>query len=105
MVACGFDANAMDPLARQLVTSAGFAALTWTVMEAARDTAHGRLVLVAEGGYSPFCGLATMQTLAGTHVLDDPLLPIVGSMGGQRLEPHQKDVIDRAASFVADIAG
>ncbi|MEG8178330.1 class II histone deacetylase [Nocardia terpenica] len=109
IVACGFDANAMDPLARQLVTSAGFAALTRTVMDAARDTAHGRLVLVAEGGYSPiyvpFCGLATMQTLAGIHVLDDPLLPIVGAMGGHRLESHQQNVVDRAASFLADIAG
>jgi acetoin utilization deacetylase AcuC-like enzyme len=108
MVACGFDANAMDPLARQLVTSEGFAALTRTVMDAARDTAHRRLVLVVEGGYSPiyvpFCGLATLETLVGTHVLDDPLLPIVGSMGGRRLEPHQKDIIDRAADFVADIA-
>ncbi|MCO1656140.1 class II histone deacetylase [Pseudonocardia humida] len=107
LVASGFDPNAMDPLARQLVTTRGFVTLTRTVVEAARRSAGGRLVLLQEGGYSPiyvpFCGLATIQELAGVHVLDDPLLPVVGGMGGHDLEPHQKALVDRAAAFVADL--
>ncbi|QJY47499.1 class II histone deacetylase [Pseudonocardia broussonetiae] len=108
IVASGFDPNAMDPLARQLVTTRGFITLTETVMEAAARSAGGRLVLVQEGGYSPvyvpFCGLATIETLAGVHVMDDGLLPVVGGMGGHDLEPHQKELVDRVAAFVGDIA-
>jgi acetoin utilization deacetylase AcuC-like enzyme len=107
LVASGFDPNAMDPLARQLVTTRGFITLTQTVMEAASRSAGGRLVLMQEGGYSPvyvpFCGLATIETLAGVHVLDDAMLPVVGGMGGHDLEPHQKALVDHVAGYVADI--
>jgi acetoin utilization deacetylase AcuC-like enzyme len=107
LVACGFDPNAMDPLARMLVTSRAFTTLTETVMAAAQRSAQGRLVLLQEGGYSPvyvpFCGVATIQALAGVHVLDDAILPVVGGMGGHELEPHQKALVDQAAAFVTDI--
>jgi acetoin utilization deacetylase AcuC-like enzyme len=107
LVASGFDPNAMDPLARQLVTTRGFITLTETVMAAADRSAQGRLVLVQEGGYSPvyvpFCGLATIETLAGVHVLDDAILPVVGGMGGHDLEPHQKALVDQVAEFIADV--
>jgi acetoin utilization deacetylase AcuC-like enzyme len=107
IVASGFDANAMDPLARQLITSRGFIALTETVMAASTSTTEGRLVLVQEGGYSPvyvpFCGLATIETLAGVHVLDDAILPVVGGMGGHQLEAHEKALVDRVAEFVTDL--
>jgi acetoin utilization deacetylase AcuC-like enzyme len=109
LVASGFDPNAMDPLARMLVTSRGFITLTETVMEAAERSACGRLVLVQEGGYSPvyvpFCGLATIETLAGVHVLDDGILPVVGAMGGHDVEPQQKALVDEVAQFVADVPG
>jgi acetoin utilization deacetylase AcuC-like enzyme len=108
LVASGFDPNAMDPLARQLVTTRGFTALTRTVMDAAERHSQGRLVLTQEGGYSPvyvpFCGLATIETLAGVHVLDDAILPVVGGMGGHDLEPHQRALVDRVAAHIGDIA-
>ena len=98
----------MDPLARQLVTTRGFTALTRTVMDAAERHSQGRLVLTQEGGYSPvyvpFCGLATIETLAGVHVLDDAILPVVGGMGGHDLEPHQRALVDRVATHIDDIA-
>jgi acetoin utilization deacetylase AcuC-like enzyme len=107
VVASGFDANGMDPLARQLISSRAFVHLTETVMAAADSFAGGRLVLVQEGGYSPvyvpFCGLLTIATLAGVRVQEDPILPIIAGQSGHELEPHQKDVVDRAAGLVADI--
>lgn len=78
IVACGFDASAVDPLARMLVTAAGFAAMTRQIMAAAEALCQGKLVLVHEGGYSevyvPFCGHATIATLAGSSIAaPDPL--------------------------------
>ena len=107
IVASGFDANAMDPLARQLVTTRGFIALTEVVMNASPATVGGRVVMIQEGGYSPvyvpFCGLATIETMAGVKVLDDAILPVVGGMGGHQLEAHQKALVDQVATFVANI--
>ncbi len=78
IVACGFDAAAIDPLARMLVTAQGFASMTRQIMDAASTLCDGKLVLVHEGGYSevyvPFCGHATIATLAGSHIsAPDPL--------------------------------
>lgn len=72
VVACGYDAAAIDPLSRMLATAETFAAMTQRIMQAADDLCDGRLVLVHEGGYSevyvPFCGHATIATLAGTDI-------------------------------------
>ena len=78
VVACGFDAAAVDPLARMLVTASGFAQMTARIRDAAAAHCDGRLVLVHEGGYSevyvPFCGHATIATLAGSAIAaPDPL--------------------------------
>ena len=79
IVACGFDAAIVDPLARMQVTSAGFAALTQRIMDTAERLCGGKLALVHEGGYAeayvPFCGHATIQTLAGSSTeAADPML-------------------------------
>ena len=107
IVASGFDANAMDPLARQLITTRGFIALTETVLAASPSSVEGRHVFVQEGGYSPvyvpFCGLATIETMAGVHVMDDAILPVVGGMGGHDLEVHQKALVDQVAAYVSDL--
>lgn len=83
VVACGLDANAMDPLARMLLSSESFREMTRILMEAADELCGGRLVLIHEGGYSeayvPFCGLAVIETLAG----------------------HRTDVVDPLAEFIA----
>lgn len=78
IVACGFDASMVDPLARMQATAATFAALTARIKDAAARLCGGRLVLVHEGGYSeayvPFCGHATIATLAGSEVMaPDPM--------------------------------
>ena len=77
IVACGFDASAIDPLSRMLATADTFRQMTLRVMNAAEALCDGRLVLVHEGGYSevyvPFCAHATLEALAGsTRAAPDP---------------------------------
>lgn len=103
MVACGYDANAVDPLARMLLHSDSFRQMTRSVRKAAEQLCQGRLVLVHEGGYSeayvPFCGLATVEELAGvrTEVID-PMLDFVQlQQPNEALLTFQRGWIDRLA--------
>jgi acetoin utilization deacetylase AcuC-like enzyme len=82
VVACGFDASAVDPLARMLATADTFRQMTMKIKQAARDLCGGRLVLVHEGGYSevyvPFCGHATLEALSGSAITaPDPLREVL----------------------------
>jgi acetoin utilization deacetylase AcuC-like enzyme len=52
IVSAGFDCHEDDPLGGMLCTERGFAAMCSLVKQLADETAHGRLVLVLEGGYS-----------------------------------------------------
>lgn len=94
VVACGYDANAVDPLARMLAHSDTFREMTRRVRALAERHAGGRLVLVHEGGYSeayvPFCGLAVLEALSGvrTEVID-PMLEFVQL---QQPAPAQRDL-------------
>ncbi len=104
----GFDGSAMDPLGRNMATSETYRGLASMTVNLADELCGGRLLALHEGGYStayvPFCGLATVEALAGVKTeVGDPFLPIFGGMGGQDLQPHQKAVIDAAAALVARV--
>ena len=78
IVACGFDAAIIDPLARMQATVDTFAEMTKRIKDTAERLCGGKLVLVHEGGYSeayvPFCGHATIAALAGSSIdAADPL--------------------------------
>ncbi|KIQ18452.1 class II histone deacetylase [Rhodococcus sp. MEB064] len=107
VIASGMDPNAMDPLARMLVTSRGFRAMTERVLAVANEVCEGKVVVVQEGGYSPlyvpFCALACVEALAGVESREDPYYVVVGGFGGKELQPHQKEAIDAAAALVAEI--
>jgi acetoin utilization deacetylase AcuC-like enzyme len=108
VVACGLDANAMDPLGRMLCTSDTYRELARQVLAAADATAGGRVVATHEGGYSnayvPFCGLAVLETFAGQHSdATDPYLAELTAMAGHALLPHQAAVIDAAAAIAARV--
>jgi acetoin utilization deacetylase AcuC-like enzyme len=109
VVASGLDPNAMDPLARQLVTSRGFRGMTEQLLAVADEVCDGRVAMVQEGGYSPlyvpFCGHAVIEALAGVKVLEDALLPVVGGMTGHDLAPHQKALVDEVAALVVSPGG
>lgn len=78
IVACGYDASSVDPLARMQATAATFAGMTTRIKDTAARLCDGKLVLVHEGGYSeayvPFCGHATIAALAGSAIAaPDPM--------------------------------
>ncbi|MFD1883757.1 class II histone deacetylase [Paracoccus pacificus] len=78
IVACGYDASAVDPLGRMLLGAGSFAAMTDLLLAAADRLCAGRLVMAHEGGYSelhvPFCGHAVLARMAdSTIAADDPL--------------------------------
>lgn len=72
VVACGFDAGALDPLGRMLCTARTFAEMTRAVMALADEVCGGRVMMAHEGGYDetyvPFCGHAVLQEMAGSAV-------------------------------------
>ncbi|MGW5052603.1 class II histone deacetylase [Actinokineospora sp. NPDC004072] len=106
VVAAGFDASALDPLGRMMVTPTGFREMAKALIDAAADLCDGRIVCSNEGGYDeayvPFCTQAVIEVLAG---VEDPLeSPFVfDRLGQQELQPHQKEVIKAAEKLVKDI--
>lgn len=103
IVACGFDAAAVDPLGRMLCTAETFRRMTRAVMRAADTLCGGKLVLVHEGGYSevyvPFCGHAVLEELSGAPVTaPDPLAAtLTKRQPDARFDAFAKDWIDDAA--------
>jgi len=78
IVACGYDASAVDPLGRMLCSAGTFRRMTRMTMDLVQDICGGRLVLVHEGGYSdvhvPFCGHSVLEELSGSRIsAPDPL--------------------------------
>lgn len=77
IIACGYDAAAIDPLSRMMATAQTFQDMTGMVMGAAEDLCDGRLVMAHEGGYSevyvPFCGHAVLTQMSGSDTeAEDP---------------------------------
>ncbi len=70
LVSAGFDPFVRDPLGGMKVTAEGFGALAGIVLDIARETCPGKVLLALEGGYSPE-GLrdgvrAVLKTLLGS---------------------------------------
>ncbi|MBM9594961.1 class II histone deacetylase [Roseitranquillus sediminis] len=107
VIACGFDAAAIDPLGRMLATVDTFRQLTRRAMEAADDLCGGRLVLVHEGGYSelyvPFCGHAVIAELAGSAIdAPDPLAAqLAERQPGPRFEAMMDATLDEMAAALS----
>lgn len=85
-----------------MLTSDSFRYMTRMLGQVADELCQGRLLLAHEGGYSeiyvPFCGLAVMEELTNVRTgIQDPFIQDVGSPYWEKLQPHQSDVINRAA--------
>lgn len=81
VVASGLDANAVDPLARQLAHAETFREMTHAVLDAAKRLCGGRLAMCHEGGYAdaytPYAGLAVVEALSGVRTsIQDPFLAV-----------------------------
>ena len=104
IVACGYDAAAIDPLARMLATAETFREMTLKIKGLAERVCDGRLVLVHEGGYSevyvPFAGHATLEALSGSRITaPDPMARALQSrQPGARLDAFLINEIDRMAA-------
>ena len=87
-----------------LLHSESFRALTEAFLALADEVCEGRLVVIQEGGYSPaytpFCGLAVFEALAGVQVAEDPFLEVFEPMPGQALTEEQTRYIEAAARAV-----
>lgn len=84
VVACGYDAAALDPLGRMLASAETFAVMTEMVRDLAGDICNGNLMMAHEGGYSevyvPFCGHAVLQAMSGSVIVaPDPLAEIISA--------------------------
>lgn len=105
IIACGFDAAAIDPLSRMLATAGTFAEMTRRALAAAEDLCEGRLVLVHEGGYSevyvPFCGHAVLEVLApGGPKAPDPFAETFAArQPGPRFQAMAEAWVDDLAAF------
>jgi acetoin utilization deacetylase AcuC-like enzyme len=77
LISAGYDTHWADPLGMQLVSVAGFAAMTRTMVDLAHEQCEGRLVLSLEGGYNLqalAAGVAaTFAALLGDSSISDPL--------------------------------
>ncbi|MGO2110532.1 MAG: class II histone deacetylase [Pseudoclavibacter sp.] len=109
IVASGFDASILDPLARQMVRSAGFRAMTASILGAADRLCDGKIAFVQEGGYSPhyvpFCGAAVLREIVGLPFETDPYDAIVGAMGGDEVRNAERLEIDAAAKLIEGLRG
>ncbi len=102
IVACGFDAAIIDPLARMMATVDTFRQMTRQVMALADEICEGRVVMVHEGGYSevyvPFCGHAVLQEMSGSAIdAPDPMGPLY--IKRQPGEAHQRFVSGEIAQM------
>lgn len=81
VIACGYDAALIDPLACMLATADTFRQMTRIVTGLADELCNGRLMMAHEGGYSevyvPFCGHAVLEEMSGAGIhAPDPLAEI-----------------------------
>jgi acetoin utilization deacetylase AcuC-like enzyme len=103
VIASGLDANAADPLARQMLYGESYRQMTRLLMEAAEELCDGRLVAVHEGGYAeaivPFCGLAVVEELSGIRTpVEDPFEELFSAQQpGLRVVDFQRALVEEMA--------
>ena len=105
VVACGYDASAIDPLSRMMATAETFGNITAAIKRSATELCDGRLVLVHEGGYSevyvPFCGHATIAALSGSSIVaTDPFASTFAQrQPTERFQTFLNDWLDQLRQF------
>ncbi|HGG04868.1 MAG TPA: class II histone deacetylase [Aliiroseovarius sp.] len=105
VVACGYDAAAIDPLSRMLATADTFRVMTRMVRGWADVLCNGRLMMAHEGGYSeiyvPFCGHAVLEEMsdAGANAPDPLAATFAARQPSARLEAMYSDYLGELVAF------
>jgi acetoin utilization deacetylase AcuC-like enzyme len=110
IVPCGYDASVHDQLGRMMLDAEAYRSLATQFVAAAGELTGGRLLVTHEGGYNesmvPFLGLAVLEAMSGIDSgVVDPHRGFFTNAPGQELQPHQAQLLDAAARFVAEIPG
>ena len=101
VVACGFDASGVDPMARMLCTAETFRLMTRQLVE----MTDSKLAMAHEGGYSelhvPFCGHAVIEEMSGSaiHAADPIEGRIMGQQPSSRLQNVYSELLSEMGSF------
>ena len=108
MVACGFDAGAMDPLGAMTVTTVGYAAMAQMLVALADQVCGGKLVMSHEGGYSPvyvpYCGLVVLEAMSGISTgVVDPFIHLIPYSTQAVPRAFQLEPIVEAVALVRDL--
>ncbi|MFD0201613.1 MULTISPECIES: class II histone deacetylase [Saccharothrix] len=108
LVAAGFDANAVDPLARMMVTASGYREIARLLVDSAGELCGGRIAFAHEGGYDPvyvpFCAHAVIEVPAGvTDPFPDPFEANFDHLGQQELQRHQEAAIAAAEALLPEV--
>lgn len=98
VIAVGYDAGGMDPLGRMFLSAQGYGTLVAGLCELADQVCEGRVLVAQEGGYSPihvpFCGLRTVEALAGVDMgVPDPF-DWIDADPAQDLTAFQREHLD-----------
>lgn len=105
VVASGLDANGLDPLARMLLHSETYRAMTTRIGAVADRLCGGKLVVIHEGGYAesyvPFCGLAMLEALSGwrSEVADPVLDMLIAQQPAGETLAFQLGCVERLAAL------
>lgn len=105
IIASGFDANTLDPLARMMLHSEAYYKMTKRMKRLAESLCDGKLVIVHEGGYAesyvPFCGLASLEALSGkkTEVESPALDFFISQQPKATFNQFHKDLIDKWCAY------
>jgi len=108
VVACGYDAAALDPLGPMILDSEAYREMMLKVMEAASKLCEDKVVVVHEGGYSetyvPICALALIEAMSGqTSPVKDYVGEEIRVWGQQELMPHQQALLNELTPYLEDI--
>lgn len=108
IIACGYDAAALDPLGPMILDSEAYREMMQKVMDAAATLCEDKVVVVHEGGYSetyvPICALALIEALSSQS---SPVHDYVGgeirAWGQQMLMSHQQALLSELTPYLHDI--
>ena len=104
LVSAGQDASIFDPLARMMISAAGYRYMAKVMKNLADEYAQGRLVCLHEGGYCPtyvpFCTHAIVEMLSGIETdVGDPFIYAMAGTGYDKMLPHQKEQVDQIKDY------